>query len=1012
MKGRAITLSALLVLSMIGGVVAISGTAAAGPPGFVTTGSGVSDETVDPSNPPKDKLPEQAQGNPGGDTGDTGPPGQTGPPGNSGQGGPPAHALEKMPDHARENVMASRSTMEIQWGSTSSGSPALVVTDDQVSESGEVAIPVEAFEETMGGVPLTARGVHESGERWTAEIEQSDGYATFEIPHFSTNTVTFSGTVQIGDTMVDGSTISYDLNSLDAASDPTIQLTGKTNTEQLSKTYSLLDGGSQSFTVGGNQPTDLTLELTGTEYSRTEENSTGMYVNHDMYDSLVDETKTGVMYEATESETYEAAIDWYISIEQSGQGDTFIDAKVYYRTYDASADSYSSWTEIKHLSDNTLDAGGSRSGTYTTSLDLDAGDRVEGKSEVYYGDGGDDYNWGKAKVGPSNYTVTNPSGEVSGSIAGEAYSSPTLSVGETWNTTVSGVSTGDHSIDASSSNGGSVDVNIEGTEKTQTQDPGVELNGQTVSHSGTLADGETTTLTLNQSALQEGTNTVNVSMPSLSADAPAMQVGVDYSHDAMDDQNVSYEAEKFSERYEVSKTYASDRGDPTLTLPFADEAVSIRQAEYRINGGDWQTTDNWVVSNTTGTIHLPDAAAGDTYEVRANASKVAVDNGAIRVLEATATADSLDSKIEITEHRPDFSLDVSGIDDERMVYAADQSWGEPDSHVLIDANGNQKLRLPEAGPGSTTHIRDLPMWATTENDVEISIEDGSVPRFEVRPGSTEGDAVEIEYRDTVSGQAYALQKPDASDPTAVDTAESPVYFSTIDSLATYEIVETTLDGGATQPIGPIESDSGSPSPILLLVGIVGALGGLLLIARGLGGSSRTGRSSSRSLSFRGYSLSLPSLPSLPTSSRTEQTSRLVVIGGMVIIGIVALELATPDSLYQTALTAAAMSASALQELLTIAMGVGALLGIWLLDQRTAESIPRWLMGVAAVVTVVYMLETIQPGVLLGPASEGFETISPLFWLVLLGGGSYFVYGYIQAKRAPDTTVTLDLGDRR
>ncbi|WP_233488558.1 hypothetical protein [Halodesulfurarchaeum formicicum] len=564
--------------------------------------------------------------------------------------------------------------------------------------------------------------------------------------------------------------------------------------------------------------------------------------------------------------------------------------------------------------------------------------------------------------------------------------------------------------------GGTVDYSLTYTEYTDTQDVGVELNtGNWANHTGTLADGETVTKTIDQSALQEGTNTLNVSMPELSADAPAMQVEAEISHDARDIQNVSYEAEKFSERYSVSKTYSSDRKDPTLTIPFADTAISIREAEYSLNGGDWQAADNWVVENTTGEISLPDMQANDTVDVRVTATKVAVDNGAIEVLEPTPVADDLNSKIEITEHRPEFEMLVSGADDDRVIYAEEKSWSEANDTSLIDASGSQTVRFPEAGVGSTATLRQAPLWAEPENDVAISVNSGSEPRFEIGPGESEGDMVTLEYADTVSGETYELRRVDGDYDRQIDTdtAESPVYLETIDQAATY-IIGIAESTSVQQPVGPVETEQSGTDPVMILLAVVAALGGLFLVVRSVGGSRISrGRSSSLSIPVIDRSLSLPSLPTLQsTTSRTgDSTSRTIVIGGLVIIALVAMEFATPEPLLQVATSAVSSGAAPFGELLTIIAGVGALLGIWYLDQRTSESIPTWLMGVAAVVTVTYLLETLQPGVLLGPISEGFETVSPLFWIVLIGGGAYLIYGWIQTRRSPDTRVTLQLSGK-
>ncbi|MDR5657285.1 surface glycoprotein [Halodesulfurarchaeum sp. HSR-GB] len=1142
MKARAIFLSALLVLSVVAGSVALAGGAAAAPSGFVT---------VDDSQVYSD-LPEQT------------------PMGQSAQDIADAGVMSSAHPDSLEVVVTSpgRAKNKIDGGEIHGSGPiSIVITDDEHSEGRSVALPAAEIEDALGYQPEMARGTHEDGSPWNSEIEREDGWLIVEIPHFSTNTVSFAGSVEIGDTFTDGSSVNYDISDLDAASDPVVNLTGKENTEN--ESYSWQSTGTKSISVGGTNVQNAVVNASAPALSNTD---TGQDTSYSVSTGDIDGDGTAeIVYQDTSSNLDYYDVDTGTNTD-TGQGASSVStgdidgdgtAEIVYQDTSNNLDYYDVDTgtntdtgeDAYSVSTGDIDGDGTAEIVYqdTSSnlhyYDVDTGTNTDtgqgassvstgdidgdGTAEIVYPDTSDNLDYYDVDTGTNTDTGQNTysvsTGDIDGDgtaeivypdtsdnldyydvdtgtntdTGGDAYSASTGDIDgdgtaeivyrdtssnldyydvDTGTNTDTGqdahaVSTGDIDGDGmaeivyqdTSDNldyydvggpakvefdvdddgtvdttldvpgGGTDSATLSGlttstdtlgiaanasitnaalsfTEVTQTQDPGVELNGaEWANHTGTLADGETVQTTLSKETLQSGTNTINVSTPELSADAPPMQVEVDYSHDAQDDQDVDYSAEKFSERYSVSKTYSSDRQNPTLTIPFADTAISIRDAEYSKNGGDWQAADNWVVENTTGEISLPDMQANDTVDVRVNATKVAVDNGAIEVLEPTPVADDLNSKIEITEHRPEFEMLVSGADDDRVIYAEEKSWSEANDSSLIDASGSQTVRFPEAGVGSTATLRQAPLWAEPENDVAISVDSGSEPRFEIGPGESEGDMVTLEYADTVSGETYELRRVDGDYDRQIDTdtAESPVYLETIDQAATY-IIGIAESTSVQQPVGPVETEQSGTDPVMILLAVVAALGGLLLVVRSVGGSRISrGRSSSLSIPFIDRSLSLPSLPTLQsTNSRTgDSTSRTIVIGGLVIIALVAMEFATPEPLLQVATSAVSSGAAPFGELLTIIAGVGALLGIWYLDQRTSESIPTWLMGVAAVVTVTYLLETLQPGVLLGPISEGFETVSPLFWIVLIGGGAYLIYGWIQTRRSPDTRVTLQLSGK-
>ena len=90
-----------------------------------------------------------------------------------------------------EQLMAGDGTV------VGNGDVALLLSDDTNHGAREVALPGAAIEDALGYTPMEVRGYHESGDQWTRSVENRNGYLVFEVPKFSTNTVTFTGVVEL-----------------------------------------------------------------------------------------------------------------------------------------------------------------------------------------------------------------------------------------------------------------------------------------------------------------------------------------------------------------------------------------------------------------------------------------------------------------------------------------------------------------------------------------------------------------------------------------------------------------------------------------------------------------------------------------------------------------------------------------------------------------------------------------------------------------------------------------------
>jgi len=525
-------------------------------------------------------------------------------------------------------------------------------------------------------------------------------------------------------------------------------------------------------------------------------------------------------------------------------------------------------------------------------------------------------------------------------------------------------------------------VSLSFSERTETTDPTIQLNSESVSHPETLADGETTSLSIPASELQTGTNRVNVSVGdgTLSSDAPPAAVGLELSHDASDEQTVDYGAETWSERYNISRTYGDATENPTLTIPFEGEVVDINSVDVRRNGSSWGPPAAWTLDNTTLTIEFDPVDAGETLEVRAIGRKVRTVNGDIEVLEPTVEGDSLNSKIEITDRSEEFAIDVSGSD--RIHYTAEESWSAS-SHAVVESGGGQELRLPEASVGSQTRVRTAPINVVPESGAsEVVIEDVDEPRFQISEGNTTGASnVDVTYYDTLSGERYVLWSESQEREIDADRAESPVAFRTDGDADTYTIRQMAAPdsgvGGA-----PVESrDVGAP--LVLVVPAVGiSVTGLFWAGRRFGGAR----------GIRGNAL---------------------LLVGSTVVAIAAVELVAPGTISSIVSTFVfALSDSVAGGLGAAVAAVAVFVGLWQLQQRTSADIPWWVIGPAMGIAAVAALEAIRPGSVLGALEV---VLSEYGGLVVLGGLAlvgYVIYQRRQTQQAeastPDTAVDFEI----
>lgn len=173
------------------------------------------------------------------------------------------------------------------------GNGFAVVIQDPVHDDGRrIAFTNDVMHDAAGFVIDMIHGVHENDGLWRAGVKTSGSYKVFEIPHFSTNTVTFGGDVSINaNPATDGTSYTYEVSDLDSVEDPSVNFTGHTNTEwDNQSTTGISNGGTFSADVAGNmQPTgpssndEPQVIFTGNENDRNETWTTGTHWDNGLH---------------------------------------------------------------------------------------------------------------------------------------------------------------------------------------------------------------------------------------------------------------------------------------------------------------------------------------------------------------------------------------------------------------------------------------------------------------------------------------------------------------------------------------------------------------------------------------------------------------------------------------------------------------------------------------------------------------------------------------------------------
>jgi hypothetical protein len=905
--------------------------------------------------------------------------------------------------------------------------PRLVlnISDDQVHEGRKVAVPRQALVDAVGEVPETVYGTNdETGEQWTASTTVRDGYFIFEIPHFSTNTVTFAGEVHLSATPAsDGESFDYDIADLDRTGNFTVDATGTINSHQeTEETSNLAPNTNMDLSIAGNRdPTGPSannqpvIEFTGeasaeqTFWSGSTDHSVDIYGTADgsaiESEWAVDVSNldmiTAIRYNTySEEGNVEQPVDVYV-VKGEGVDGTYGEGTLVNGSYD-----------VSHVNGKSGD-----SVRFDQAIDVSTTDVITVEFVTHSGGSGNNYqrarveNSGTSRVSHDGsirddngavFAQSTPFGVTVSDDQGNSVALGDFANGET-KTAELPLSVDSSSLSWSGSvDGGQGDVTLTFDERTVTEDIALEVNSGSTTYSGELAAGTTTSMSTDTAWLREGTNRLNVTVDSdgsLSADAPTPQVDVDYQHDADDLQNISFASEQWTERYKVSKTYASDRRNAYLNISHPSNVVSVRDLEVRWNeSGGWSSiaSSNYQLTGNDLSVDLsaiyPSGStipATSTVEVRLNASKVQPHNMTIEVLEASDANSELYSKIRFKSLGANAHLDVGPTDEgSRVHHLLDESWSAPSEYVVIDASGAQELHVPGATAGDTarvTNISTAVKVTDTTGDVQVGVESGGEePTLDISPGpGGSGDSIELKYYRTTSGAEYALYSVTNGIIRDTDVAESPAILSDDDSN---ELLEITLEssggsgggsgggGGAGQFVR--RSTGGLPLGLIAVVG-------LLVVGVGFVVLRSSGRSSTSSRRGSGLTGRL-------SSGLSSWLSKPLTLAGLAAVALVGLVLT-----------------GALQ----VPSGTGVLLmvtGIPLVAYVALRSVGQYstvAFGVVSLIAVVVGLQILGAEVVRALV----EQLGPSIPLLALGG-LYLAYKGVKAARAPEekNEITLDV----
>jgi hypothetical protein len=458
---------------------------------------------------------------------------------------------------------------------------ALNLTDDVNHDGRRVAVPADALESALGYAPTTAHVAHESGEEYDVGVSREGSVYVFAVEEFSTNSVTFSGEVELtGDPATHGTSYGYNLSDMDSASDPNVTFTGHTATEwdNVSRaavsdgsTISMSVGGTadptgpgpngdpeititgkksttsrsdsgyawggttNSYSVGGTQsPTgpasgspelSVTAQTEYTEYEGTNDGNKRLFGKSSGGWKRQSETLyenppdkiTGLRLHVTSAEYLDGDESVEIYIEEGSSMNGDKTEGTLVKTWNPPTSSGTYEIDIQNYSVQNTDA-------ITVTYRLNGGWRDK---EGIFVDGSSKsktyWYWNAAgwNLGP-NVELLSAADSVSATVDGTSYNFGSMSDGQTSSKAVSLTEGTTNDVSFSVSGGARLDYSLDWTEVSQTDSPSVDVDGDgnaEVYHDGLMTDGETHTVEVPEIGLSTSSLDVTTAAHTVDVDA-------------------------------------------------------------------------------------------------------------------------------------------------------------------------------------------------------------------------------------------------------------------------------------------------------------------------------------------------------------------------------------------------------------------------------------------------------------------------------------------------------------
>ncbi|WP_225317726.1 MULTISPECIES: hypothetical protein [Haloferax] len=850
-------------------------------------------------------------------------------------------------DHAESlEVIATtpdRASEYVNGTTVGGGEVVLVLRDDVHSTGRTVAIDAGAVRDALGYTPERIYGTHDDGSEWSSPVRYDAGLLLFDVAHFSSNVVSFSGTVEVSASgALDGTNLDYSLASTDSVSNLSVNVTGHTRREwDNESTAGVVDGESISLSIGGNvtpsgpssndKPIARVTSIgddSNTTYWEGPKTGDGRiayvssgstyYGGEVSFDAGYVDTVTGISFPAT-TDPSGLVIDVYINNEApDGQyGET--GATLVKSGWKPSGEG------MKTISFSAVDVDPSKPVTFefdvvggsdTDELAVPENSSETGGSAFYGGEKppreayihGHALKFDASVTGPNGTTTMTGSGGVA-----------TGEVALTTSTSSVSFSTPDTGVD--------YQVEMLFQERQTTTNPSVTINGHTTSYTGSLSEGESVQLPANDSWLTTGENniTVGTGLPP-NADDPSPVVDVSISHTAQDDQSVNFSGGKWIESYNFSRAYSQDTNGATLTISFGSNVASLKNLETRTNSGSWSTVapGDYTLDGSTLTVKLGSVSGGNTVTVRTTGQRVVAVNGTLTVTDPTPLGERLDSGIRLESWANDSYISLGGSPDEgRLHYTYNESFGDSE-YDEVTATGYHRLHLPSASSTSTFRVSTIPVGvdvATGEARFRVTEPSTTEPKISVMPGEHPGDGVSFEFLAPSGGQKYILYSTTEGTQRDSTIAGETVSLQDDDSdeilhIRLSESTTDTSDGPGFWGDGGSVTDVANdyvPAMPVLNPGLVAAIV-LVIIAGAIGYTERRSSSSG--------------------TSSTPVYSRPLVLLSLVVAAFIGILLISPESITGP-VKSALDTALPLASVLGVMLAVGAI-GYWWYTRREAR----------------------------------------------------------------------------